>query len=119
MAGTAGIQVPLHIYFTQTVAGAAANTYTLTRGGTVVDGWCIARAAQVAATCTILSGANAITDGMNAAVDQAKSVAGIINDANYAVAAAGTLRFTTTGAATLVDAVAVLLPPVADSTTVA
>lgn len=122
MAGTAGLNQPLYVYMTQTVAGAANNDYTLTRNGTVVESYCIARAAQAAGTyrlSRVRAGVvAAITDAMNAAVDQVVTYQGTLDDAAYAVIATDILRFQTVGAATLVDAVAVLIPPVAASAAV-
>ena len=123
MAGTTGIQQPLYVYFTSSAGGAANNDYTLTRGGTLVESWCIARAAQAGGTFQLSRnrpsvGVNAITDAMNAAVDQAVTYNGVIDDASYTLLAADALRFQTVGALTRVDAVAVLVPPVANATAV-
>lgn len=122
MAGTAGIQTPLNVYFTQTVAGAANNDYTIARAGVLVDAWCIARAAQNGGTFQVsrvrAAVANGVTDAMAAAVDQVVARAGTINDAFYAFAAADSVRFQTVGAATQIDAVVTLIPPVASSATV-
>jgi len=124
MAGTAGIQTPVCVYFTQVGAGAANNDYTLTRGATLLQAWSIARATQVGGTLQIFrqalgaGGFTAVTDAMNAAADQLAQGCGTIDDAQYTFAATDVIRFTTVGAATLVDAVAFFVPPVADSTTV-
>ena len=118
MAGTTGIQNALTVYFTQTAAGAANNDYTLTRPGTVVDCWAIARANQAGGTFQLLNTAAAITDAMNVSVDLVKTSAGTISDTNYAVIAGSILRCQTVGAATLVDACITLVAPVANSTAV-
>ena len=122
MAGTTGIQQALHIFFVSSAAGAANNDYTLTRGGTLVESWCIARANQAGGTFQLSRNraavVTAITDAMNAAVDQSVTYNGTIDDASYALLAADALRFQTVGAATRVDAVAVLVPPVANATAV-
>lgn len=120
MAGTIGIQTPLAVMFTQSSAGAAANNYTMLRGGTVVDAVCVARATQMSGTVTVGNGASAITDtAIVAATDTNVTRATTIDDANYVLAAGDSLRFTTVGAATLVTCVAWIIPPVADSTTIA
>lgn len=118
MAGTIGVQNPILALFTQSTVGAAANNYTMTRAATVVDAKVIARATQAAGTCLIGNGASAITDAIAATPDTTITRAGTIDDANYSLAVGDSLRFTTAGAATLVTAVAVLVPPVAGSTTI-
>lgn len=122
MAGTAGLNQPVYVYFTQTVAGAANNDFTLTRGGTVINNWNIARANQAGGTCQIsrvrAGVPAAITDAMSAAVSQAVTYNGTLNFANYNVVAGDIIRFQTVGAATLVDAVCVFIPPVAASAAV-
>lgn len=123
MTGTAGIQVPLVVYFTQTAAGAANNDYTLTRAGTVLDATIVARATQAGGTCQISrvrsAVAAAITDAMDASGDQNVSRAGTVNDANYAVIVGDAVRVITTGAATLVDALVTIVPPVSGSSSIA
>lgn len=119
MAGTIGIQYPLVVLFTQSSAGAAANNYTMLRAGTCVDATVIARASQTAGTCLVGKGASAITNAMVAATDTNVVRAGTIDDANYSLDVGDSLRFTTVGAATLVTAFATIIPPVADSTTIA
>ena len=117
MAGNAGIQVPLTVYFTQTAAGAANNDYTLTRGGTLVQSWCIARATQIGGTFQVSRNRAgvvvAVTDAMNASADQAVTFNGIIDDAAYNFVASDAVRLQTVGAATLVDAVVMLVPSLA------
>ena len=117
MAGTAGIQNPLHVMYSG-LQGPAANDYTLTRSGVIVDAWCVARANQAGGTFQFIrvrnSAADPITDAMSAAVDQVVSRAGTINDAFYQVVAGDGVRFQTVGVGTWVDAVAVLIPPPAN-----
>lgn len=122
MAGTTGIQSALTVFFTSSAAGAANNDYVLTRGGTVVEAWNIARATQAGGTFQLsrvrAAVVAAITDAMFAAVDQAVTYQGTIDDAAYAVIAGDTLRFATVGAATRIDACVTLIAPVANSTVV-
>jgi hypothetical protein len=122
MAGTVGIQDALVVSFTSSAGGAANNDYTLSRGGTIVESWCIARAASLAGTfqlSRVRSGvAGAITDAMNAAVDRVVTYQGTIDDDFYAVVSGDILRFQTVGATTRVDACATLVAPVANSTVV-
>jgi hypothetical protein len=122
MAGTIGLQSTITVYYHQTAAGAVNDEYTLTRSGTVLNTWNVARATQVGGTYRLSRNraavVTAISDAMTAAADQTVTSAGTIDDASYAVIAGDALRFTTVGAATLVDAAVVLLPPVTAGVTV-
>ncbi len=124
MSGTAGIQFPLVITFTQSVAGAANNNYVLTRQMNLTNAWVQARATQVAGTCQLfrqalgVGGYTAATDAINAGVDTAVTNVGILVAAQTAFVATDVIRFATVGAATLVTATAVFIPPVANSTVI-
>ncbi len=85
------------------VAGALGNTdVVMTHKVRVIDAYLILRGAGVAdTTLQVFNGANAITDAMAASgSDTAIVRATTINDANYAIAAAGTLRVTSATGAT-------------------
>ena len=123
MAGTTGIQNPLYVYFSQSVAAIANNDYTLTRPGNVVNAWCIVRTGVAQGTFQISRVRTgpvvvAITDAMNCSATGSWTGVGTIAAAGYAVIVGDILRMATAGAAVLVDGVAVIVPPVANSTTV-
>lgn len=69
---------------------------TLTHKTRVIDVWCVATAAGGAAdTITVKNGANAITDAIDMNVsDAVVKRAGTIDDAQWDIAASGTLRIT-------------------------
>lgn len=84
-------------------AGAIGDTdVVLTHKTRIVDAWLVLRGAGVANTVlTVKNGANAITDGMAASgSDTAVVRAAQINDANYEIAAGGTLRVSSSVGAT-------------------
>ena len=84
-------------------AGALADTdVVLTHKTRIVDAWVVLRGAGVANTVlTVKNGANAITDAMAASgADTAVVRAAQINDANYEIAAGGTLRVSSSVGAT-------------------
>jgi len=65
----------------------------------VIDVWAVhtGGAGEASDTIQVLNGTNAITDAMDwSGADNAIVRAGEINDANHEIAAAGTLRVTTT-----------------------
>lgn len=93
-------------------AGAAGNTdIMLTHKTRVIDAWLILRGAGVAScTLQVKNGTNAITDAMAASgSDTAVVRAANINDAYWDIAAGGTLRVTSAGAATQPDATVFVL----------
>lgn len=84
-------------------AGALADTdVVLTNKTRVIDAWLVLRGAGVATTTLqVKNGANAITDAMAASgSDTAIVRAATLNDANYEIAAGGTLRVTSATGAT-------------------
>lgn len=84
-------------------AGTNADTdVTLTHKTRIVDAWLVLTGGGVgSAVYTVKNGANAITDGMAASgSDTAVVRATTMNDANWEIAAAGTLRVTGSGGAT-------------------
>ena len=84
-------------------AGALADTdVVLTHKTRVIDAWLVLRGAGVASTTLqVKNGANAITNAMAASGSDTDLVrAAAINDANYEIAAAGTLRVTSATGAT-------------------
>lgn len=92
-------------------AGALGNTdITMTHKVRVLDAYLILRGAGVATTTLqIFNGANAITDAMAASGSDTDLVrAANIDDANYEIAAAGTLRVTSATGATQPDALVVV-----------
>lgn len=93
-------------------AGALADTdVTLTHKTRVIDAWLVLRGAGVSSTTLqVKNGANAITDAMAASgADQAVVRCATLNDANWEIAAAGTLRVTSATGATQPDATVYVL----------
>jgi hypothetical protein len=93
-------------------AGALADTdVVLTDKTRVIDAWLILRGAGVATTTLqVKNGTNAITNAMAASgSDQAIVHAGTINDANWEIAAGGTLRVTSATGASQPDATVFVL----------
>jgi hypothetical protein len=93
-------------------AGALGDTdVVLTHKTRVIDAWLVLRGAGVATTTLqVKNGANAITDAMAASgSDQAVVRAASLNDANWEIAAGGTLRVTSATGATQPDATVYVL----------
>ena len=91
------------IHQVQITAGALGNTdVVLTHKTRVVNAWLVLRGAGVATTTLqVKNGASAITDAMAASgSDQAIVRAASIDDAQYDIAAGGTLRVTSATGAT-------------------
>lgn len=85
-------------------AGANGNVdVVLTKKTRVVDAWAVLTGAGVAsAVMTVKNGSNAITDGMDVSgADKTLVRAAQIDDAAHEIAAAGTLRVTGSGGATM------------------
>lgn len=119
MGGTAGIQTPLIISHTITSDSTGGDDYTVTRAGTVVDAWVVSSTGSLAGTVNVGKAAAAITV-TPLATGAANEVgrAADIDDANSALAAGDTLRFTGSAAAVLGQACVMLLPALADSTVI-
>lgn len=118
MAGIFGVQTPMTFLFVQGAAGAAANNFSISRGGTLVDVTVIARADQVGGTVTVGKGADAVTDAIVCATDGNVTRAGTINDSRYTFVSGDALRVTTAGAATLCTVAITLVPPMIDPNTI-
>ena len=100
------------IHQVQITAGALGNTdVVLTHKTRVVNAWLVLRGAGVATTTLqVKNGASAITDAMAASgSDQAIVRAASIDDAQYDIAAGGTLRVTSATGATQPDATVFVL----------
>ncbi len=92
-------------------AGAVGNTdVVMTHKVRVLDAYLVLKSAGVTSTTLqVLNGANAITDAMAASgSDTAIVRATTLDDANYEIAAAGTLRITTAAGASQPDALVVV-----------
>lgn len=93
-------------------AGSNADVdVTLAHKTRVIDAWVVLRGAGVlSAVFTVKNGANAITGGMDVSGSDTDVVrAGQINDANHEIAAAGTLRVTGSGGASMPEATVYVL----------
>ena len=89
------------ILFRIPIAGGAAGNVdvTMTHKVRIIDAWAVhtGGAGEVTDTIQVLNGSNAITDAMDwSGADKAVVRAGEIDDAQHEIAAAGTLRVTTT-----------------------
>jgi len=94
--------IPL-VFMVPIVAGALGNTdITMTHKVRVLDAYLVLRGAGVSTTTLqVFNGASAISDAMAASgSDKALVRAAVIDDANYEIAAAGTLRVTSATGAT-------------------
>lgn len=90
------------LYRINTAGGATANTdVTITLKTRVIDVWVVNRAVGTASdTITVKNGATAITNAIDVnKADQTVTHAGTIDDAQWEIAASGTLRVTETDGA--------------------
>jgi hypothetical protein len=85
-------------YYRQAISGAGTINVTVDRNIEVMDAWCVKTdgLGGVGDTVTVQNAASAITDAMSLNVaDNLVVRADEIDDANYQIAAGGTLRFVT------------------------
>jgi hypothetical protein len=102
IAGT----IPLLYRFDIAAGALASKDIVVTQAIRVIDAWLVLRGAGVSTTTlTVLNATNAITNAMAASgSDTALVRATTINDANWEIAAAGTLRVQSLTGATQPDA---------------